>query len=343
MSLVASPVLPMKHLSRFVAPLNDLAVIGISGPDAAVFLHGQLTHDITGMASDRARLAGYCTAKGRLLGSMVVWSGQKDDASVLYALVKADIASALIKRLSMFVLRAKVTLQLSSLKVLGITVDHSCSDENTASTDLLKHAAVISAQQKPWDVVRSAGGTWIAAPSDDRDTARWWFVASDPGSPSVQAALETTGNGADDECWRAADIAAGLPWIDAATQDIFIPQTLNLDLIDGVSFTKGCYPGQEVVARSHYRGTVKRRMAYGIVAQAGDRSAGTLAGTDIYKTGSPDAPCGRIINAASCDSLHVLIEVQLSDLPTQEFRLEKADGPVIELLPLPYRTKVDSE
>ena len=72
----------------------------------------------------------------------------------------------------------------------------------------------------------------------------------------------------DADAWRAADLAAGIPWIGAATQDLFIPQTVNLELIQGVSFTKGCYPGQEVVARSHYRGTVKRRMAYGASRRA---------------------------------------------------------------------------
>src|SRR3546814_3190939 len=92
---------------------------------------------------------------------------------------------------------------------------------------------------------------------------RWWLITdeSDP-APSLPA-----GNTAR---WQADDIAAGLPWVQAATQDLFIPQTLNLDLIDGVSFTKGCYPGQEVVARSHYRGTVKRRTAYGVVQDGPD-------------------------------------------------------------------------
>src|SRR5690606_36863770 len=120
------------------------------------------------------------------IGSMVVWCGQKAEAPVLYALVKADIASALVKRLSMFVLRAKVTLQVSSLKALGITLNHSLADDHQAAADLLKHAAVISAQQNPWDVVRSAAGTWIAAPSADPDTARWWFIASDPGGSTGQ-------------------------------------------------------------------------------------------------------------------------------------------------------------
>ncbi len=326
----------MNHSSRFLAPLDDLAVIEITGPDAAAFLHGQLTHDVTGLKPDAARLAGYCTAKGRLLGSMMIWSAQKDETCVLYALIKADIAPAVVKRLSMYVLRAKVTLQLSSSKVLGVTVDKSLAGEATDSTDILKQAAVISAQQQVGDVVRTAAGAWVAAPSANADTTRWWLVASDSDSLAAPNAADAVAAG---ECWRAADIAAGLPWVVAAIQDVFIPQTLNLDLIDGVSFTKGCYPGQEVVARSHYRGTVKRRMAYGIVTGLDEGNADTLPGVDIYNFQKPDAPCGRIVNAASCGAMHVLMEVQLSDLPTADFRLGKADGPAIKLQPLPYQVR----
>ncbi|PLC54199.1 folate-binding protein YgfZ [Pollutimonas nitritireducens] len=341
----------MTHLPNFVALLDDLAVIEVSGSDAASFLHGQLTHDITGMASDQARLAGYCTAKGRLLGSMVIWSEHRTNgATQLYALVKADIASALIKRLSMFVLRAQVVFRQSPLQVLGVTFNKSGTDKNIPSTDIMKQAAIMSAQQSTWDVVRSAAGTWISAPSATVDTARWWFAASDPqeyaeqlDTPDAKApAPGTPAADTSSECWRAGDIAAGLPWVGTATQDFFIPQTLNFDLIDGVSFSKGCYPGQEVVARSHYRGTVKRRMAYGVVTGARDIESVTLPGADIYKAGNPDMPCGRIINAAICGDLHLLMEVQLSDLPTSAFRLGKADGPAIELLPLPYQVKTES-
>src|SRR5690606_1598918 len=131
--------------------------------------------------------------------------------------------------------------------------------------------------------------------------------------------------------------------------DVFIPQTLNLDLIDGVSFSKGCYPGQEVVARSHYRGTVKRRMAYGVISAAVDIDAATLPGSDTFDAQDPQNPVGRIINAAKTEAanphadepamattVHVLMEVQLADLGRADFRLGSADGPVIELRALPY-------
>lgn len=332
----------MNNFSSFVAPLTDLAVIEISGQDAASFLHGQLTHDISGLTPNHARYAGYCTPKGRLLGTTVIWQSSQGETPALMAIVKADVAPALIKRLSMFVLRAKAKLELTPLKVLGVTLDASSDykEEDPAQApgyDLLKKAAVLSTQPPVWSVARTDAGCWIAAPCADSSVTRWWFVAT-PQDYALAGDITDSPDATEaGERWRAAEVAAGLPWIGAATQDVFIPQTLNLDLIDGVSFTKGCYPGQEVVARSHYRGTVKRRMAYGVVQQAEGIDARTLAGTDTYNAKSPGNPCGRIINAAQPDGIHVLMEVQLGDLDGADFRLGGADGPAIEVLPLPYR------
>src|SRR5690606_761075 len=124
-----------------------------------------------------------------------------------------------------------------------------------------------------------------------------------------------------------------LPWVQAATQDLFIPQTLNLDLLGGVNFSKGCYPGQEVVARSHYRGTVKRRMAHAVSEAYSGTEAAALAGVDTFDGKQPDAPCGRIVNAAmdTNGALHVLMEVQLADLETADFRLGSPTGPALQV------------
>lgn len=313
----------MKDSVNLITLLNDLAVIEITGADAASFLQSQLTHDVSGLDSFTARLAGYCTAKGRLLGTLVLW--RRDPAGnppVFRALAKADIAEALVKRLSMYVLRAKVGLRVTDLNVMGIAGAALPASELEA----------LPVRPPAWTTAHLATGTYIAAPSGDHAVDRWWFipeapdsVAAPPHDPAVDAQ------------WNVADIAAGLPWIVVATQDLFIPQTLNLDLIDGISFTKGCYPGQEVVARSHYRGTIKRRMAYGIAdVRATDPIVG-LAGSDIYDAAGTGAPCGRVINSAQAGlKIHLLLEVQLSDLDTARFRLGRPEGPAIDLRELPY-------
>ncbi|MCC2595547.1 folate-binding protein [Pusillimonas sp. MFBS29] len=331
-------------ISRYVVSLADLAVIEITGPDAVTFLHGQLSHDIAGLSPGHAHLAGFCTAKGRLLGTMVVWPLSGSEVPTLRALIKADIADAVAKRLSMFVLRAKVKISVTNLSVLGVGASTGTADANTpagSQAGLLEQAAALPEDPAPWAVVHTEAGDWIAAISAKGASARWWLVtATDMATEQPSQAARTA--------WQAQDIAAGLPWVQAAIQDVFIPQTLNLDLIDGVSFTKGCYPGQEVVARSHYRGTVKRRMAYGLIHNGTDLQAETLSGTDTFDANNPQNPVGRIVNAAKAaagdqsdgqsasDAVHVLMEVQLADLGQADFRLGSAEGPAINVQMLPY-------
>lgn len=335
--------------------LTDLAVVAITGPDAVNFLQSQLTNDVAALGENNACLAGYCTPKGRLLGSLVLWRHPANSED-LYALIKADIAESVVKRLSMYVLRAKARLVITPLQAWGMTSDNT----QTLDADLPQSPAA-------YTVIQDGKDSWIATPLAENAPVRWWRVAGtsewkpDPAAPATpplrmpatgpanagsaaQAAQETVAASQEDSNqqanpellgWQAADIAAGLPWVVTSTQDLFIPQTLNLDLIQGVSFTKGCYPGQEVVARSHYRGTVKRRMAYG-VAETSVLSDAAPA-TDIFDANKPANPVGRVINAAQKnDQVHVLMEVQLADLDNADFRLGSASGPTIKYHALPY-------
>lgn len=302
--------------------LNDLTLYQAQGADAATFLHGQLTNDVTGLAADKAALAGYCSPKGRLLATFVYWITQSDGQPVVNLLMKRDLADAVMRRLKMFVLRAKVTFEPVDQKVVGVGVapnghNNLLPDDHQTTT--------------PWTCLHAGNGTWIRMP--DAAAERWWWL---PAANNEVAAM------ADDSAlqnWQSADILAGLPWIQAGTQDTFIPQTLNLDLINGVSFTKGCYPGQEVVARAHYRGTVKRRMFAGCTSKP-DTPEPVSAGADIYREGN-DSPCGRVANVAIQTGVQglrqlMLMELSLADAQTNDLRLGSPQGPAIELLPLPY-------
>ncbi|NMK49387.1 folate-binding protein YgfZ [Achromobacter sp. Bel] len=310
------------------APLDDFVVFTASGADALPFLHGQLTQDVTGLPADAARLAGYCTAKGRLLATLVMWRAAPgaDDAPQLYGLVRQDLSQALLKRLSMFVLRAKVKLAAAPLHVAGV----QASAEDAAALEAVAGALPRSA----WQRADLPSGTWIAAPSAN-GRLRWWWIASDEQLEQAAPLAAVLGLAPASQ-WHVADLAAGIPWIATATQDVFIPQTVNLELIQGVSFTKGCYPGQEVVARSHYRGTVKRRMAYGTIADASLQGA-ALAGVDVFDATQPGEPIGRVVDGASeAGVASVLFETTLAALPEGDLRLGAADGPRIAAAPLPY-------
>jgi folate-binding protein YgfZ len=306
------------------ANLDDLALLEVTGPDAAAFLQGQLTQDISASDPALARLAGYCSPKGRLMASMIVWHGAAPSAA-FFILLKKDIAAPFAARLAKFVLRAKVSIRPLAARIGGVTLPmtdeareslarpRTQTEESVTpddeNTDWL--AVLTSGSSRPYDITHSASGTWIAAPAGHPGLRRWWRVtpeasgaaAGQPGETDT-APLCFAGGPASD--WQAQDIAAGLAWVVSATQELFIPQTLNFDLIGGLSFTKGCYPGQEVVARSHYRGTVKRRMARGTIQAPESVQMATLPGSDIYDHARRDAPGGRIINAAcSNGAIHV--------------------------------------
>jgi len=278
-----------------------------------------------------------------------------EDPGRLIGLMSRDLMASVLKRLSMFVLRAKVKLTPLAQSVLGISA--------TAEQALeLGQRLGCALPDQPYQAVSTASGLWINAPTASGPLGlaaplqRWWLAlsqelvtttnATHPTNPTHPThpsnALSTLTQETGYEGWQAQDIAAGLPWICAATQDLFIPQTLNLDLIEGVSFTKGCYPGQEIVARSHYRGTVKRRMHRGLVTIA--QTSTLVAGQDIFDAQGSEQACGRIINCVATQTkapeasrtISLLFETTFEAVEHNALRAGARDGAPIELSALPY-------
>ena len=203
------------------ARLHRYGLLSVSGADAREFLHAQLTNDILNLPPERAALAGWCSAKGRLLATFLVIPAPQ---GFLLQLAR-DLAPVVAKRLSLFVLRSKVKI----------------ADESDAWAQFGLFGA--PASSVTWE------GDSASVPVDDSRALRL--------APASAASLPCT---LDEEAWYAAEIRAGRPLITAATQDQFVPQMVNLEILGGVDFRKGCYPGQEIVARAQYRGQVKRRM-----------------------------------------------------------------------------------
>ncbi len=283
--------------------LDHLALIRVGGVDARSFLDAQLTRNVPlpGVAAP----AGYCSPKGRLLATFVVWTDVDDIA----LLVSRDIAAAIAKRLSMYVLRAKATVALDDERTMEGRIDG----------DL--HPAL-----DVWGTVVDGAATWIRPPDADGHRR---FVRVGPPSAAVPGAGVV-----DAATWRWLDIRAGLPTIVAATQDRFVPQMVNLEALDGVDFRKGCFPGQEVVARSQYLGKLKRRTARGRLAAD---AALPRPGDDVFAAGAPD-PIGVVVAAARGpgDRIDVLVELPLADHGSHAIRAGAPDGPAIELEPPPY-------
>ncbi|MEI6838939.1 MAG: folate-binding protein [Alcaligenaceae bacterium] len=329
-----------------IYPLEDFAVFDAVGADAQSFLQGQLTNDIASTGPNQARLAGYCTAQGRLLATMVMAklpdtnAQEVSSSSTLIGLIRKDILPAVLKRLGMFVLRAKAKLTPSAYQVVGVSI---AANQCPALSLQLGHAL----PQAAWEMIISETGVWICAPTASSASAqqnvRWWWLANDTHLAACRAlGLRYTLERAED--WQSQDITAGLPWIEAGTQDLLIPQTLNLDLIDGVSFTKGCYPGQEIVARSHYRGTVKRRMHFGTIEQT--QALDLRAGVDIFDARGSEQACGRVINVTQVtdrqttdsSTAYLLFETTFEALEHDALHLGARDGAAIKLAALPYST-----
>jgi folate-binding protein YgfZ len=307
----------------FVAPVTDLGLIAVSGEDAATFLHSQLTNDVTHLAPGEARLAGFCTPKGRLQATFLMWR----DAQAIYLQLPRELQAPLQKRLAMFVLRAKARLADATLEpayeaVLGLG-GAKAESALRAHVDALPAAPYQSAQSDAGTVVRLADA--FGAPR------YLWLTSAATATaalPALKDALALGGN----QAWHLAAIHAGIPQVTNRTQEQFVPQMINLELLGGVNFKKGCYPGQEIVARSQYLGKLKRRTALVTID-----NAAALAGQEVFSSADPEQPCGMVVNAAvnGAGGADALVELKLVALD-EEVRLGSAAGAKIGFLPMPY-------
>ena len=301
-----------------VSRIDDWGVIRARGADAATFLQGQLTNDVLSLGPTSARLAGFCSAKGRLQASFVVWRPADDE--FLLACSRGLLAPTL-KRLSMFVLRAQCKLS-------------DASDEVALWGAAGADAEALTAEATTWQRLGRDGATLIRLP--DGAGVHRVLVAAPVGAG---IALAPTGT-LTPAVWRWLEVQSGVVTIEAATVDRFVPQMVNFELVGGVDFQKGCYPGQEVVARSQYRGTTKRRTFLF------ESDALANAGQDVFVAGAAGEPAGTVASAAPSpdgSGSSALIELRLAALGDGELRLGSADGAVLRRAELPYPLALDAE
>jgi folate-binding protein YgfZ len=304
-----------------VAPLTDLGVIRASGPDSAEFLHNLMSNDIKGITPTGARFAGFCTAKGRLLALLLVWR-EGDDFLLM---LPRDILPMILKKLSMYVLRSKV--KLSDATADRILVGCSRPAVSPAPTLGIE----------PADLPRFGVGTTTGGQAIRLDDTRWLLALDATAATERWQALASTARPVGLATWQWLEIAAGQPRVVAATQEAFVPQMLNMELpaVAGVSFSKGCYPGQEIVARTQYLGKVKRRTFRARLASA------VAPGIHVYAPATGDQHCGAIVSVAPSPAggFECLVCVQSSAVEAGAVHLGALDGPQLEILTLPYALK----
>jgi len=320
----ASPLTTAALAAGFVAPITDQGLIALDGEESAKFLHSQLTNDVEHLDADDVRLAGYCSPKGRLLASFLMWRS----ATTIFLQLPREIQAPVQKRLSMFVLRAKTKLtdatELPGMEVvLGFGGDKA---------EVVLQNWFDTLPAKPFTRVEHPLGTLLRV-ADAFGAARYQWLMSAATADTIAAELAGKLAVGGAQAWRLAEIHAGVPQIDKATQEQFVPQMVNFELLGAVNFKKGCYPGQEIVARSQYLGKLKRRTTLVSIA---DPVA--VAGAEVFATADPEQPCGMIVNAApnGQGGVDALVEMKLAAIDAASVRLGSAAGPALTFLALPY-------
>lgn len=298
--------------------LSTLGMIRVSGEDAEHFLQGQLTNDVSRVTAGRSQLSGYCTPKGRMIASMRLLPLQGD----FVLLLPKERLAAVLQRLGMFVLMSQVTLSDASAELQAIGLSGGCGDALPAAETPTAADDSIEAQDGV-TIVRLAD----AAP-------RYLLVGPGDAVAQRQQQLASLAPTASGQQWWLQEIRAGLPTVFAETAEAFVPQMLNMQSVNGVSFSKGCYTGQEVVARMQYLGKLKRRMYR--VAIHGECPP---PGADLYSPQSSSGQGGgKIVMSAptaegGCEALAV---VEVANVGSGEFRVADQNGAIVEFLQLPY-------
>ena len=297
-----------------VAPLTHTGLIRAQGDEAAKFLHNQLTNDVLLQGPGEARLAGFCNAKGRLQASFIVIKRSHED---LLLICSADILAATLKRLSMFVLRAKVKLSDAS-------ADFHLFGVAGAALQALNPAA---ASAPAWARTDTDSATLVTLYPANACPRALWLAPRD--TPAPAGAVLTPNQ------WDWSEVRAGIASVTQPIFEAFVPQMLNYESVGGVNFKKGCYPGQEVVARSQFRGTLKRR------AYLAHSDASMPVGAELF---TPEGePCGTVAQSAAAPTggFDAIVSLHISAFETGGVRLGTSDGALLTLAPPPYPLLAD--
>jgi folate-binding protein YgfZ len=298
-----------------VVELTHLGVIRVTGEEAVKFLQSQLTQDIALLALSEAHLAAFCNAKGRMQASFIVFKRIQGSEEEVLLVCSRDLLATTLKRLLMFVMRAKVKL-----------ID--ASDDFTLYGMAGNAIELIAKDTCPaWTKADVGDGNLVYLyPGADVARALWCLPASSsiPGGPSIALTL-----------WHWLDVQSGIAMITQPIFEAFVPQMLNYESVGGVSFKKGCYPGQEVVARSQFRGTLKRR------AYVAHTQGTPVVGQEVFQARDTEQPCGLVAACASNPSggFDAIVSMQTSaaaDSADGRLSLGSSSGASLTLLPLPY-------
>lgn len=300
--------------SAAIMHLDDMTALHVAGEDATKFLHAQFTNDLANLPVNQWQYTGYCTPKGRLLSFMMIARTGNNNYQLI---MPADVADSILPRLRMFVMRDDVTIVVQDEErgITGILADPAT---------LKKHG--LDCEPEPGHLKALPGDSLLM--TLDSEPGRYLYLSGRDQISKIS--LPAT----DRDRWTSQDISAGIPAVVTATQEAFVPQMVNLDLIGAVNFKKGCYPGQEVVARVHYLGKIKQRMFSAHcnsteLAKPGDK---------VYTSGEAEKAAGTVVQSAQSESGQ-LLQIALQTAAAEngsDIRLGSATGDAVEIGQQPY-------
>lgn len=298
--------------ATIMADLSHLGLLQVEGADAASFLQGQLTNDVHLLDGSNSQLAGYCSPKGRLLAIFLVYAHHGH----FHLQFNGSLGTALLKRLRMYVLRAQTTISDVSDRIIRIGAAG-------AEAETALHQVFGSVPQQAHQLLNLETVNLLRLPGT---LPRFEAFVAPQHAGAVWTRLRQHCTAVGKPAWEWLEISAGIPDITIATQDTLVPQMANLDTLGGISFNKGCYTGQEIVARTHYLGKVKRRTQ--LAHCVGD--AAPMPGDPLY-AGTEIA--GMVMRAAAAPGggYDLLAEVRLDSLTDAGLRLQTPQGPALKL------------
>ncbi len=298
--------------------LGQFSVLKVAGEDAQSFLQNLLSSDVKAVTPAQAQLSSFNTAKGRMLATFLIWQSGAD----YFLQLPRSLAAAMQKKLSMYVLRSKVKITDVSDELICLGL--AGKDANTLAKETL--AAVPEATL---GAAQSANAIVIRHEAD-----RLQIIATPEHAPALWDSLACGARPAGAPVWDWLNIRAGIPVVLPATQEEFVPQMANLELIGAVNFKKGCYPGQEIVARMQYLGRLKQRMYLAHVAD----DAPPQPGDKLYSAEMEGQHSGTVVNAAPAPGggYDLLAVIQISSRESQTLHLGSLQGTALEFLPPPY-------
>ncbi len=297
--------------------LSQFGLLKISGADAQGFLHNLFSSDVNSLTPQLALRSSFNTAKGRALATFLIWR----NGSEFFLQLPRGLLAAMQKKLSMYVLRSKVKIENAGDGMV-------CLGLSGPQAQALLQNAFAALPQQTLEVAHHGDTALLRLAAD-----RFMLCTTSQQAPTLWEKLGAA-TPAGSPCWDWLDIRAGIPWVMPQTQEAFVPQMINLELIGAVNFKKGCYPGQEVVARMHYLGKPKRRM---FLAHAFVDSL-PQAGTLLHSAELEGQSCGEVVNAAPAPGggYDLLAVVQIASHDAYPVHLGALTGARLEFQPLPY-------